>query len=216
MYGSADAVDEDGAPYTVRARTLLRYHLPITYLSLTYHCTTTTPPPHHFLFIATTTPSLHYHTLHYLQEYLMRCQWGTTFDNMQPWIVAHRYKEFDSLDTRLKNAYPTFINQIPKLPKKDIFSYLDTTVIAKRRKMLEDYMTKVVLMLPAIMRKFFHHSTTTISPTPLTHYTTTSLLTPHSSPRPSTLPHSTLHTPHSSLLTPPHPTPHLAPQGQSS
>ena len=26
----------------------------------------------------------------------MRCQWGTTWDNMQPWIVARRYREFDA------------------------------------------------------------------------------------------------------------------------
>ena len=28
----------------------------------------------------------------------MRCQWGTTWDNMQPWIVARRYREFDVLN----------------------------------------------------------------------------------------------------------------------
>ena len=33
----------------------------------------------------------------YYPEYLMRCQWGSNFDNMQPWIVAHRYSEFDKL-----------------------------------------------------------------------------------------------------------------------
>jgi hypothetical protein len=66
--------------------------------------------------------------------------------------VAHRYKEFDSLDTRLKATYQNYVNQIPKLPKKDLFSYLDSAVVAKRRKMLEDYMAKIVLTLPAIMR----------------------------------------------------------------
>lgn len=28
----------------------------------------------------------------------MRCQWGTTWENMQPWIVARRYREFDVLN----------------------------------------------------------------------------------------------------------------------
>lgn len=28
----------------------------------------------------------------------MRCQWGTTWDNMQPWISARRFREFDRLD----------------------------------------------------------------------------------------------------------------------
>lgn len=33
-----------------------------------------------------------------LQEYLMRCQWGTTWENMQPWLVARRFREFDTLN----------------------------------------------------------------------------------------------------------------------
>jgi hypothetical protein len=32
----------------------------------------------------------------------MRCQWGTTWENMQPWIVARRYREFDSLDNQVR------------------------------------------------------------------------------------------------------------------
>ena len=50
MYGTAENVDEFGAPYT---------------------------------------------------EYLMRCQWGTTWDNMKPWIAARRYKEFSFLDSQV-------------------------------------------------------------------------------------------------------------------
>lgn len=52
-------------------------------------------PPHHItshhipLMSSPSTPP---------QEYLMRCQWGTTWENMQPWIVARRYREFDVLN----------------------------------------------------------------------------------------------------------------------
>eukprot|EP01034_Spumella_vulgaris_P022430 gene22430-28555_t len=101
MYGSAEASDENGNPYT---------------------------------------------------EYLMRCQWGTTFENLQPWIVAHRYKEFDALDVKLKKLFPTFEKNMPSLPKKDLFRYLDSTVIAQRRSILEDYMSKVVVSMPTILR----------------------------------------------------------------
>jgi hypothetical protein len=31
----------------------------------------------------------------------MRCQWGTTWENMQPWIVARRYREFDILNIQV-------------------------------------------------------------------------------------------------------------------
>jgi hypothetical protein len=28
----------------------------------------------------------------------MRCQWGKTWDNMKPWLVARRFREFDLLN----------------------------------------------------------------------------------------------------------------------
>ena len=34
----------------------------------------------------------------------MRCQWGTTWDNMQPWIVARRYREFDVLNIQVRSV----------------------------------------------------------------------------------------------------------------
>lgn len=51
-------------------------------------------------------------------EYLMRCQWGTSFENMQPWIVAHRYKEFDILDHQIRREYPLLASSLVSLPKK--------------------------------------------------------------------------------------------------
>lgn len=101
MYGSAEAVDETGTPYT---------------------------------------------------EYLMRCQWGTSFENMQPWIVAHRYKEFAGLDQKIRKQFPHMETNMPKLPKKEMFRSLDASVVAKRRAALEYYMSRVISSMPSIVR----------------------------------------------------------------
>jgi hypothetical protein len=85
-------------------------------------------------------------------EYLMRCQWGTTFDNMQPWIVAHRYREFDQLDQALKRKFPRLEPNMPKLPKKDLFRALSSDVVAERRGVLEEYMSKIVNSMPSLLR----------------------------------------------------------------
>ena len=66
-------------------------------------------------------------------EYLMRCQWGTTFENIEPWIVAHRYKEFDMLHNKVKSKYSSLAKSMPQLPKKEMFGNMDAQVIAKRR-----------------------------------------------------------------------------------
>ncbi len=85
-------------------------------------------------------------------EYLMRCQWGTTFENMQPWIVAHRYKEFDKLDQQLKAKFPRLEPNMPKLPKKELFRSLQADVVAERRGVLEEYMSKIVNSMPSLLR----------------------------------------------------------------
>lgn len=85
-------------------------------------------------------------------EYLMRCQWGTTFENMQPWIVAHRYKEFDALDQALKKKFPRLESNMPKLPKKEFFRALHSDVVAERRAILEEYMSKIVSSMPSLLR----------------------------------------------------------------
>ena len=85
-------------------------------------------------------------------EYLMRCQWGTSWENMQPWISARRYREFDTLDQDLKRCFPAMENGMPRLPAKDFFRFLEQDVIEKRRSALENYMTRVVGHLPTILR----------------------------------------------------------------
>lgn len=85
-------------------------------------------------------------------EYLMRCQWGTTFENMQPWIVAHRYREFDQLDQALKRKFPRLEPNMPKLPKKEMFRSLSSDVVAERRAVLEEYMSKIVSSMPSLVR----------------------------------------------------------------
>lgn len=82
----------------------------------------------------------------------MRCQWGTSFDNLQPWIVAHRYKEFDKLDADIKRLFPALEANMPRLPKKEMFRYMESSVVAKRRADLEEYMSRIVTSLPAILR----------------------------------------------------------------
>lgn len=86
-------------------------------------------------------------------EYLMRCQWGTTFENMQPWIVAHRYREFVALDVALKKRFPGLEPNMPKLPKKEYFGRsLGSEVVAKRRASLETYMSKIISSMPTLLR----------------------------------------------------------------
>jgi hypothetical protein len=85
-------------------------------------------------------------------EYLMRCQWGTHFDNLQPWIVAHRFREFDLLDQMFKKQFPHMDRNMPRLPKKEIFRSMDNNVVAKRRADLEEYMSKIVESMPTLLR----------------------------------------------------------------
>lgn len=85
-------------------------------------------------------------------EYLMRCQWGTSFDNLQPWIVAHRYREFDRLDQEFRKRFPALEATMPRLPKKEFFWSMETNVVSKRRQDLEEYMVKIVQSMPSFMR----------------------------------------------------------------
>jgi hypothetical protein len=78
-------------------------------------------------------------------------------DNMQPWIVAHRYSEFDTLNTEIRAAFPELTsaagaNSLPSLPAKDFFNNLDSTVISKRKEGLELYFTKIVTKIPQVLR----------------------------------------------------------------
>jgi hypothetical protein len=85
-------------------------------------------------------------------EYLMRCQWGTTWDNMQPWISARRYREFDLLDKQLRSLFPALKHKMVRLPEKDFFFSLESHVIQHRRACLEEYMVKIVSSLPTLLR----------------------------------------------------------------
>jgi PX domain len=85
-------------------------------------------------------------------EYLMRCQWGTTWDNMQPWIVARRYREFDALDYQLRRSFPSQIGQLVPLPEKSFFSSMASSIVDQRRRTLEDYMSRIVQRLPTVLR----------------------------------------------------------------
>jgi len=91
-------------------------------------------------------------------EYLMRCSWGTNLDTLQPWIVSHRYREFDTLHADILKAFPSDVTKcLPALPKKDylaVFSSktVNPTVVAERRTALERYMSSLVTDFPQIMQ----------------------------------------------------------------
>jgi hypothetical protein len=71
---------------------------------------------------------------------------------MQPWIVARRYREFDSFDYQLRRSFPSQTDTLVVLPEKSFFSTMDATVVDKRRRTLEDYMARIVQRLPTILR----------------------------------------------------------------
>jgi len=85
-------------------------------------------------------------------EYLMRCQWGTNWENMQPWIAARRFREFEQLDSSLRKHFALLSNSLCPMPEKDFFRFLDAEVVERRRIALEDYMTRIVTKLPSILR----------------------------------------------------------------
>ena len=41
-------------------------------------------------------------------EYIMRCQWGRTFETMRPWMVARRFREFVAVDANLRRPDTVF------------------------------------------------------------------------------------------------------------
>jgi len=88
-------------------------------------------------------------------EYVTRCQWGPTWDTMQPWMMARRYREFDALDGQLRSSFPDMAKYLAELPPKEYFSSMSEDVINTRRKYLEEYMTRIVHQLPTILNSPF-------------------------------------------------------------
>ena len=87
----------------------------------------------------------------------MRCQWGPSFEDMKPWIVAHRYSEFDRLHTEIEKLFPEYAygagdNKLPSLPQKDFFNNFDSAVIERRREGLENYFTVIITKLPKVLK----------------------------------------------------------------
>ena len=85
-------------------------------------------------------------------EYLMRCQYGTTWENMQPWITARRFREFEELDKQLRKSYPHMQTSLGTLPEKDFFRFLENDVVEKRRIAIEEYIYVIITKLPTILR----------------------------------------------------------------
>lgn len=85
-------------------------------------------------------------------EYLMRLQWGTNWDNMQPWLVARRYREFDTLNDLLQQNYPNAKSKMHPLPKKQFFGSLDSSTVEQRTKDIEAYVCTIVTNLPSMLK----------------------------------------------------------------
>lgn len=81
----------------------------------------------------------------------MRCQWGTSWENMKPWIAARRFKEFSFLDTQLRDNFPQYRNQLLPLPEKKLIGHLDSDVVRGRQIALELYMTRLVESMTEIL-----------------------------------------------------------------
>jgi hypothetical protein len=59
------------------------------------------------------------------------------------------------LHLQLRRSYPSQANVIHTLPEKDFFRYMDPHVVEKRRKSLEEYVTRIVQRLPTVSPSFF-------------------------------------------------------------
>ena len=85
-------------------------------------------------------------------EYLMRCQWGSNWDNMQPWLVARRFREFDTLNDLLIQNYPNSKHKLKSLPKKLFFGSLDPTTVRERTEGIKDYVCTIVTDIPVMLK----------------------------------------------------------------
>lgn len=85
-------------------------------------------------------------------EYLMRCQWGTTWENMQPWLVARRFREFDALNELLQRHFPKLREKMFPLPKKLLFGSLQSETIDQRTKDIEEYMATIITNIPNMLK----------------------------------------------------------------
>lgn len=85
-------------------------------------------------------------------EYLMRCQWGSNWENMQPWLVARRFREFDALNDLLLQYYPKVKAKMHPLPKKQLFGSLGKDTVEARKRDIEAYMSTIVTHLPSMLK----------------------------------------------------------------
>lgn len=103
----------------------------------------------------------------------MRCQFGKTWDNMKPWLVARRFREFDILNDLVRHLIPTFTifiklknmitlklqknfplfkDKMHPLPKKTLFGSMDSDTVAERTRNIVEYMCVIVTTLPMVSR----------------------------------------------------------------
>ncbi|KAJ1449650.1 hypothetical protein M885DRAFT_448910 [Pelagophyceae sp. CCMP2097] len=85
-------------------------------------------------------------------EYILRCQWGRTFEAMQPWMVARRFREFISVDANLRCALPDLARHLPPLPSAYVLFTMAPDIVEQRQRSLEDYLRRLVAELPTTLR----------------------------------------------------------------
>ena len=85
-------------------------------------------------------------------EYIMRCQWGKTFETMKPWMVARRFREFVAVDANLRGALPDLAPHLPPLPSSFVLFAMSAEVVEARQRGLENYLRKLVTELPTTLR----------------------------------------------------------------
>ena len=64
------------------------------------------------------------------------------------------FRYFSNLFFQLRRSYPSQASVIHTLPEKDFFRQMDASVVDKRRRALEDYVTRIVQRLPTVRTCF--------------------------------------------------------------
>uniref|UniRef100_A0A7S3K4V4 PX domain-containing protein n=2 Tax=Aureoumbra lagunensis TaxID=44058 RepID=A0A7S3K4V4_9STRA len=85
-------------------------------------------------------------------EYIIRCQFGKTFETMKPWMVARRFREFVAVDANLRAALPDLAPHLPPLPSSFVFFAMSPQVVEQRQHGLEQYLKTLITEFPATLK----------------------------------------------------------------
>lgn len=104
-----------------------------------------------------TQDAIDYDTGQNYTEYILQCLWGTHANAMQPWVVARRFREFDTLDTALRDAFPQLGSKLSDLPPKTFLPWdMTSSTVLFRLQKLESYIRRIVtdpVLRPLLMSR---------------------------------------------------------------